>query len=200
MARSGRAARGRGAGAARAGRGARRAFRLRGTDRRAWDRAVRPPSRSRSRGRIRSRNRRRRGSRRSRRTRTPAKPATGVPGAGRRAPSKASARARAGGRGPAREHRVHTAVALSAPGRSAAPDVFVETTRVRFRALSRDDAAAYLDAARTLDRAGAYDVATLGERVVESLDGSFTNVMGLPAEALAPRLARLAPFPGTGAS
>ena len=88
-----------------------------------------------------------------------------------------------------REHRVHTAVALSAPGRSAAPDVFVDTTRVRFRALSRDDAAAYLDAAGTLDRAGAYDVATLGERVVESLDGSFTNVMGLPAERIGPWLA-----------
>ena len=82
-------------------------------------------------------------------------------------------------------------MALSAPGEPAAPDVFAETTRVRFRTLSREDAAAYLDAARTLDRAGAYDVATLGGRVVASLDGSFTNVMGLPAEALAPRLGRL---------
>ena len=90
-----------------------------------------------------------------------------------------------------REHRVHTAVALSAPGAHAAPDLFVETTRVRFRALSRDDAASYLDEARTLDRAGAYDIATLGDRVVAALDGSFTNVMGLPAEAVAPRLARL---------
>ena len=90
-----------------------------------------------------------------------------------------------------REHRVHTAVALSAPGRRDAPEVFVETTRVRFRTLSRADAEAYLDAARTFDRAGAYDIATLGERVVESIDGSFTNVMGLPAEAVAERLSRL---------
>ena len=89
-----------------------------------------------------------------------------------------------------REHRVHTAVAASAPGRGAEPDVFVETTRVRFRPLSRDDAAAYLDAARTLDRAGAYDIATLGGRVVAGYDGSYTNVMGLPAERVAGWLVR----------
>ena len=88
-----------------------------------------------------------------------------------------------------REHRVHTAVAASAPGRGAEPDVFVETSAVRFRTLARADAEAYLDAARTLDRAGAYDIATLGDRVVESFSGSFTNVMGLPAERIGPWLA-----------
>ena len=87
-----------------------------------------------------------------------------------------------------REHLVHTAVAASAPGRGGAPDVFVETSAVRFRALSRADAEAYLDAARTLDRAGAYDIATLGGRVVESFSGSFSNVMGLPAERVGPWL------------
>ena len=97
-----------------------------------------------------------------------------------------------------REHRVHTAVALSVPGRSATPDVFEETTRVRFRPLTRADAESYLDEAKTLDRAGAYDVATCGERVVDAIDGSFTNVMGLPAEALAPRLARLGLVRGAG--
>lgn len=94
-----------------------------------------------------------------------------------------------------REHRVHTAVALSAPGAGAAPDVFVETTAVRFRTLDRASAESYLDAARTLDRAGAYDIATLGDRVVAGIDGSFTNVTGLPAESLAPRLAALGLVP-----
>ena len=88
-----------------------------------------------------------------------------------------------------REHLVHTAVAASAPGRGAEPDVFVETSAVRFRTLSRADAEAYLDEARTADRAGAYDIATLGDRVVESFSGSFTNVMGLPAERVRPWLA-----------
>ena len=84
-----------------------------------------------------------------------------------------------------REHLVHTAVAASAPGRGAEPDVFVETSAVRFRRLSRAQAEAYLDEARTLDRAGAYDIATRGASVVESWSGSFTNVMGLPAERVA---------------
>ena len=88
-----------------------------------------------------------------------------------------------------REHLVHTAVAASAPGRGATPDVFVETSAVRFRALSRAEAEAYLDEARTLDRAGAYDIATRGTRVVESFTGSFTNVMGLPAERVGAWLA-----------
>ena len=94
-----------------------------------------------------------------------------------------------------REHLVHTAVAASAPDRRDDPDVFVETTRVRFRTLSRADAEAYLDAARTEDRAGAYDIATLGDRVVASFDGSFTNVMGLPAERVAAWLGRLRLLP-----
>jgi len=87
-----------------------------------------------------------------------------------------------------REHLVHTAVAASAPGRGAEPDVFVETSAVRFRTLSRADAEAYLDEARTADRAGAYDIATLGGRVVASYAGSFTNIMGLPAERVGPWL------------
>ena len=84
-----------------------------------------------------------------------------------------------------REHLVHTAVAASAPGRGGEPDVFVETSAVRFRPLSRADAEAYLDEARTLDRAGAYDVSTLGDRVVESVSGSVSNVAGLPAGRVA---------------
>ena len=101
-----------------------------------------------------------------------------------------------------REHLVRTAVAASAPGRGGEPDVFVETSAVRFRVLTRADARAYLRDARTLDRAGAYDIATMGDRVVESLSGSFTNVMGLPAERVGPWLAAhglLTPPPGGAA-
>lgn len=79
-----------------------------------------------------------------------------------------------------RVHHVHTAVALSAPG-SGAPDVFVETAAVRFRAFGRDEALAYFRLARTLDRAGAYDIDAHGDRLVERLVGSRSCVMGLPA-------------------
>ena len=86
-----------------------------------------------------------------------------------------------------REHLVHTAVAASAPG-NVEPELFVNTSAVRFRAFGRADAEAYLDAARTFDRAGAYDIATLGDRIVESYSGSYTGIMGLPAERVGPWL------------
>jgi len=81
-----------------------------------------------------------------------------------------------------RTHRVFTAVALSVPGQE--PDLFVESAAVRFRALTPESASAYLDLAGTTDRAGAYDVADHGDEVVESLTGSRTCVMGLPAEVV----------------
>lgn len=82
-----------------------------------------------------------------------------------------------------RTHRVFTAVALSAPG-AAEPDLFVEAAAVRFRTLTPEAASAYLDLAGTTDRAGAYDIADHGAEVVESLTGSRTCVMGLPAEVV----------------
>lgn len=82
-----------------------------------------------------------------------------------------------------RTHHVFTAVALSEPGTE--PDVFVEASAVRFRAFGEEEARAYFRLARTGDRAGAYDIDAHGERLVASLAGSFTNVMGLPAEPVA---------------
>ena len=36
----------------------------------------------------------------------------------------------------------------------------------------------------TLDKAGAYAIQEEGETIVDSLDGSYTNVVGLPLEKL----------------
>ena len=79
-----------------------------------------------------------------------------------------------------RVHHVYSAVAASMPG-DAAPDVFVEAAAVRFRPFSREEAAAYFRVARTLDRAGAYDIDAHGDRLVERLSGARSCVMGLPA-------------------
>lgn len=78
---------------------------------------------------------------------------------------------------------VFTAVALSVPG--GGPDVRVVASSLRFRALDASAAAEYLRLARTLDRAGAYDIDTHGERIIEAYVGSYTNIMGLPAEVVA---------------
>lgn len=78
-----------------------------------------------------------------------------------------------------RTHRVHTGVAVDR-------DVFVVTTRVHFVALSASDIDWYVATGEPLDAAGAYAIQGRGGAFVASVEGSFTNVVGLPlAETLA---------------
>lgn len=79
------------------------------------------------------------------------------------------------------EHRVVTGVCL----RSDSPGTtLTEWSRVRFAALSGEEVAWYVATGEPRDKAGAYAVQGLGARFIESIDGSFTNVMGLPARAV----------------
>ena len=77
---------------------------------------------------------------------------------------------------------VFTAVAMSAPRQAA--ELRVAASSVTFRALDDAAVAAYLEAAQTFDRAGGYDIATHGERIIAAHSGSYTNIMGLPAETV----------------
>jgi septum formation protein len=91
-----------------------------------------------------------------------------------------------------REHRVVTAVRLtraSGPGLEA-----IEESRVRIAPLDEEEIRWYVSTGEPLDKAGAYAVQGLGARFVESVEGSFTNVMGLPARSVY-RLLREAPDP-----
>ncbi len=72
---------------------------------------------------------------------------------------------------------------------------FHETTRVRFRRLGSEDIARYLSHVDVLDKAGAYALQEQGELIVESLEGSRSNVVGLPLERT---LAALQRFAGEG--
>lgn len=105
-----------------------------------------------------------------------------------------------------REHRVVTAVRLtrgSGPGQDA-----VEESRVRIAALDDEEIRWYVSTGEPRDKAGAYAVQGLGARFIESVEGSFTNVMGLPArtvyrllrEAPDPALSRLALFSAPASS
>jgi septum formation protein len=82
-----------------------------------------------------------------------------------------------------REHLVHTAVALRWRA-GEVDEVLVETSRVRFHPL--DDAAidGYFALVDPLDKAGAYGIQEGRERIIESVDGSVENVMGLPVQRL----------------
>jgi len=82
-----------------------------------------------------------------------------------------------------REHTVHSGVCILhlASGRET---VFVETTRVRFRNLTLAERSAYHARIQPLDKAGAYAAQDDEGAIIESYSGSFSNVVGLPMEAL----------------
>ncbi len=67
--------------------------------------------------------------------------------------------------------------------------IFAESTAVTFRPLSRAQIDACLKQMNPLDKAGAYAIQEQGERLVENISGSFTNVVGLPLERLREELA-----------
>jgi len=76
---------------------------------------------------------------------------------------------------------VHTGFVLASP-HDPQPQVQVETSRVFFHTLTDATINAYLDAVNPLDRAGAYDIDSQGIDLIARIEGSYTNVMGLPAE------------------
>lgn len=78
-----------------------------------------------------------------------------------------------------REHRVLTGFALLAPGGEARGGGTVET-RVRFRELDVRRIETYVATGEPLDKAGSYAIQGLGAGLVDWVDGSFTNVIGLP--------------------
>lgn len=61
---------------------------------------------------------------------------------------------------------------------------FVESTRVKFRPLAEVDLDAYLASMNPLDKAGAYAAQEDEGRLIEHLEGSMSNVVGLPVERL----------------
>lgn len=62
--------------------------------------------------------------------------------------------------------------------------LFVVSTLVTFRRLGTAQIQEYISRTRPLDKAGAYAIQEEGHLVVEAIDGSFTNVVGLPVARL----------------
>ncbi len=88
-----------------------------------------------------------------------------------------------------RAHHVHTGVVLRAPdGRRALDEV--ATTTVVFRHLRAEEIHAYVDSGEADDKAGAYAIQGRARAFAVRLDGSFTNVIGLPLELVEPALRR----------
>jgi septum formation protein len=60
----------------------------------------------------------------------------------------------------------------------------VEVTAVTFRELSPVEISAYVKTGEPMDKAGAYGIQGGGGKFVSRVDGSWSNVVGLPMEAL----------------
>lgn len=89
-----------------------------------------------------------------------------------------------------RRHEVITAICLI--HRSLDTEIsFTDTTRVWMRALSDPQISDYLDKINPLDKAGAYAIQEHGDGIVERIEGSFDNVVGLPTERLRATLERI---------
>ena len=85
-------------------------------------------------------------------------------------------------------HEVCTSVSIChlVAGKSSG---FSEISLVRFRRLSGAEIDRYLARINPLDKAGAYAAQGFGTEIIEKIDGSFTNVVGLPMEKTIPALA-----------
>jgi len=81
-----------------------------------------------------------------------------------------------------RAHRVLTGVSLRTAERQVAE---VEETLVFFRRLAEAEVSWYLASGEWRDKAGAYAIQGLASRFIPRIEGSYSNVVGLPIERLA---------------
>jgi septum formation protein len=56
----------------------------------------------------------------------------------------------------------------------------VVSTRVRFKKLTEEEIAGYIATGEPMDKAGAYAIQGIGAFMVRCIEGSYTNVVGLP--------------------
>jgi len=78
-------------------------------------------------------------------------------------------------------HEVHTAVVVRAAGRQAVRDLEeVVTTRVHFNPLTDTEIAWYISSGEAEGKAGAYGIQGRAARFIDRIEGSWSNVVGLP--------------------
>lgn len=87
---------------------------------------------------------------------------------------------------------VHTGCCLMRLDGLGQKKAWAETTQVKFRTITKRDAQKYLDEQEdALDKAGAYGLQDKTFPYVENIEGSYSNVVGLPMESLKLKLKEL---------
>jgi septum formation protein len=89
-----------------------------------------------------------------------------------------------------REHEVITGFCLRSDTRKI---VDVATTRVRFVPLTREEMEAYVASGEPMDKAGAYAIQGLASKFIDRVEGSYSNVVGLPVALVYRRLNEIEP-------
>jgi len=94
-------------------------------------------------------------------------------------------------------HEVITGICLidAASGRELTAS---EATAVAMRPMTREEIERYASSGEGMDKAGAYAIQESGDRFVEHIEGSLTNVVGLPVELVRNLLDRIEEAGGEG--
>ena len=85
-----------------------------------------------------------------------------------------------------RRHEVFTGIVLKGPGDREAADCV--RTEVRMRSMSGEEIGCYVESGEPMDKAGSYAIQGRGARFVESINGCYYNVVGLPIARLSAML------------
>jgi septum formation protein len=84
-----------------------------------------------------------------------------------------------------RWHEVITGLCVLKQGSSAVEEIGrAERTRVRMRPIAAAEVDAYIATGEPMDKAGAYAIQGGASAFVENIEGSYSNVVGLPMEVL----------------
>jgi septum formation protein len=84
-------------------------------------------------------------------------------------------------------HEVYSAISLRWTNGDF-KESFYEVSQVKFRALTPSIIRKYHSRVNPLDKAGAYGIQEASDLIIDSIKGSFNNIMGLPTELLANQL------------
>ncbi len=93
-----------------------------------------------------------------------------------------------------RIHTVYTGYALVHSRLSELERFGCVASRVKIRAMTPKEIDAYISTGEPMDKAGSYAIQGLGSGIVESISGSYTNVVGLPLCEVARHLKDLGIF------
>jgi septum formation protein len=94
-----------------------------------------------------------------------------------------------------RRHEVFTGVCLRSEGRI---ETRTACTGVWFNILTPDEINAYVLSGEPLDKAGAYAIQGLASKFIPRIDGSYSNVVGLPVDLVYRMLSSHSPNRETG--